>query len=259
MKRFFLAITATIALASSVSAQKKINQDSLVKEAAKTELWEPVPALVSTGKAFTDAPSDAIVLMNGKDLKSWHKESDKKAPGWKLEKDGITTVVKGSGNIETNQAFGSCQLHLEWREPAAIAGNSQTRGNSGIFFMGRYELQVLDSYNNPTYVNGQAGSIYKQHIPLVNASKKPGEWQTYDVVFTAPQFYADGTLQTPAYITVLLNGVLVQNHVAIKGHTEWIGTPVYSAHKDKEPLVLQDHGLDGGNPMSYRNIWIREL
>jgi hypothetical protein len=125
--------------------------------------------------------------------------------------------------------------------------------------MGRYELQVLDSYNNPTYVNGQAGSIYKQHIPLVNASKKPGEWQTYDVIFTAPQFYADGTLQTAAYITVLMNGVLVQNHVAIKGHTEWIGKPVYNAHKDKEPLVLQDHGLDGGNPMSYRNIWIREL
>lgn len=259
MKQLFLTITATIAIVTLINAQKKINQDSLVKESVKTELWEPVPAMVSTKTAFTDPPSDAIILMNGKDLNNWHKELDKKTAGWKLDKEGITTVVKGSGNIETNQAFGSCQLHIEWREPTAIAGSSQTRGNSGIFFMGRYELQVLDSYNNPTYVNGQAGSIYKQHIPLVNASKKPGEWQTYDVVFTAPQFYADGRVQTPAYITVLLNGVLVQNHVAIKGGTQWIGIPAYSAHKDKEPLVLQDHGLDGGNPMSYRNIWIREL
>ena len=137
MKRFFLTITATIAIVSLVSAQKKLNQDSLVKEAAKTELWEPVPAMVSTQKPFTDAPSDAIVLMNGKDLNSWHKELDKKAVGWKLDKEGITTVVKGSGNIETNQAFGNCQLHVEWREPSAIAGSSQTRGNSGIFLMGR--------------------------------------------------------------------------------------------------------------------------
>lgn len=259
MKKYFLAILAiTSTVITGQAQQKKLNQDSLVKESAKTELWEPVPALVSTGKPFTDAPSDAIVLFNGKDLNSWQK-ADKKPVGWKLDKEGSVTVVKGSGNIETKQGFGSCQLHIEWREPTAIAGASQTRGNSGIFFMSQYELQVLDSYNNPTYVNGQAGSIYKQHIPLVNASKKPGEWQTYDVIFTAPQFYADGSLQTPAYITVLYNGVLVQNHVAIKGHTEWIGTPKYSAHKDKEPLLLQDHGLDGGNPMSYRNIWIREL
>ncbi|MEI8073349.1 MAG: DUF1080 domain-containing protein [Bacteroidota bacterium] len=259
MKRFFLTVTATIAIITLVNAQKKANQDSLEKVAAKTELWEPVPTVVSTKNPFVDAPSDAIVLMSGKDLNSWHKESDKKAAGWKVDKEGITTIVKGSGNIESNQAFGSCQLHIEWREPAVIAGSSQTRGNSGIFFMGRYELQVLDSYNNPTYVNGQAGSIYKQFIPLVNASKKPGEWQTYDIVFTAPEFYADGRLQTPAYITVLMNGVLVQNHVEIKGNTDWYKTPKYYAHKEKEPLVLQDHGMDGGNPMSYRNIWIREL
>ncbi len=258
MKRFLLTVIATIAILTIVNAQNKANQDSLEKAAAKSELWEPVPVSVITGKPYSDAPSDAIVLFNGKDLNSFQK-LDNKPAGWKLDKEGSVTVVKGSGNIATKQGFGSCQLHIEWREPAMIAGTSQTRGNSGIFFMGKYELQVLDSYNNPTYVNGQAGSIYKQYIPLVNASKKPGEWQTYDVIFTAPQFYSDGSLQTPAYITVLHNGVLVQNHVAIKGNTDWTMTPKYFAHKDKEPLILQDHGMDGGNPMSYRNIWIREL
>jgi len=239
-------------------AQTKPNQDSLVKESAKTELWAPVPKLVTPGKTNSDAPSDALVLFDGKDAAKWEKENGG-TPGWKIDTDGALTVVKGSGNIATKQTFGNCQLHIEWREPTVIAGASQTRGNSGIFFMGRYELQVLDSYNNPTYVNGQAGSIYKQHIPLVNASKKPGEWQSYDVVFTAPKFSADGKLQSPARITVLHNGILVQNNVDIKGHTEWIGQPKYVAHKSKEPLVLQDHGLDGGQPMSYRNIWVREL
>ncbi len=253
-----LLFSSAILLAGTAMAQKKINQDSLFKEAAKTELWEPVPAMVAPGKASSDAPSDAVVLYGGKDIAQWQKENGG-MPGWKIDKDGALTVVKGSGNIATKQGFGSCQLHIEWRQPALIAGASQTRGNSGIFFMGRYELQVLDSYNNPTYVNGQAASIYKQHIPLVNASRKPGEWQTYDVIFTEPVFFSDGKLQSPAKITVLHNGVLVQNNVAIKGHTEWIGAPKYEAHSNKEPLVLQDHGMDGGNPMSYRNIWIREL
>jgi len=257
MKKLIL-LSAALAITVTAMAQRKINMDSLVKEAAKTEFWEPVPKLVTAGKTQIDAPSDAIILYNGKDVAQWQKEQGG-APGWKIEKDGALTVVKGSGNIATKQGFGDCQLHIEWREPAAIAGASQSRGNSGIFFMGRYELQVLDSYNNPTYVNGQAGSIYKQHVPLVNASRKPGEWQSYDVIFTAPRFFSDGKLQTPANITVLHNGVLVQNHVSIKGHTEWIGQPKYEAHSDKEPLVLQDHGMDGGNPMSYRNIWIREL
>ncbi len=257
MKKVFL-LSAGLAMTVTVMAQRKMNMDSLVKEAAKTEFWEPVPKLVTAGKTSADAPSDAIVLYNGKEVAQWQKEKGG-APGWKIEKDGALTVVKGSGNIATKQGFGDCQLHIEWREPAAIAGASQSRGNSGIFFMGRYELQVLDSYNNPTYVNGQAGSIYKQHVPLVNASRKPGEWQSYDVIFTAPRFFSDGKLQSPATITVLHNGVLVQNHVNIKGHTEWIGQPKYEAHSEKEPLVLQDHGMDGGNPMSYRNIWIREL
>lgn len=257
MKKNITITTATFIFITALSAQQS-RQDSLFKEAAKTELWEPVPAMVTPGKNSSDAPSDATVLYNGKDISKWEKEKGG-MPGWKIDKDGALTVVKGSGNIATRQGFGSCQLHIEWREPALIAGASQTRGNSGIFFMGQYELQVLDSYNNPTYVNGQAASIYKQHIPLVNASRKPGEWQSYDVIFTAPMFYSDGKLQSPAHITVLHNGVIVQNNVAIKGHTEWIGQPQYSAHGEKEPIVLQDHGKDGGNPMSYRNIWIREL
>lgn len=258
MKTSLILSAALLVITGSIQAQKQINQDSLVKEAAKTEYWEPVPKLVTPGKTPADAPSDAIVLYNGKDVTQWQKEKGG-APGWKIDKDGALTVVKGSGNIATKQSFGDCQLHIEWREPAAIAGASQSRGNSGIFLMGQYELQVLDSYNNPTYVNGQAGSMYKQYAPLVNASRKPGEWQSYDVIFTAPRFFSDGKLQSPARITVLHNGVLIQNNVEIKGHTEWIGQPKYSAHKDKEPLVLQDHGMDGGNPMSYRNIWIREL
>ncbi len=253
-----IVLSAAIAFVFTTNAQNKVNQDSLFKEAAKTEFWEPVPKMVTPGKTNSDAPSDAIVLYNGKDVARWEKENGGKV-GWKIDKDGALTVVKGSGNIATKQGFGNCQLHIEWREPSVIAGASQTRGNSGIFFMGRYELQVLDSYNNPTYVNGQAASIYKQHIPLVNASKKPGEWQSYDVIFTAPTFYSDGKVQSPARITVIHNGILVQNNVVITGHTEWIGIPKYAAHGDKEPLVLQDHGLDGGQPMSYRNIWVREL
>lgn len=255
-KQLVLAITAL--LCGTLLMAQKINIDSLVKESKKTEIWEPVPPVVTPGKTAADAPSDAIVLFNGKELNHFQKKGGGQA-GWKIEKDGSLTVVKMSGDIETKQGFGSCQLHIEWKSPAVIAGSGQSRGNSGIFFMGRYELQVLDSYNNPTYVNGQAGSIYKQHIPLVNASRKPGEWQSYDIIFTAPQFYADGQIQKPASITVLHNGVLIQNNVTIKGGTEWIGPAGYKKHSDKEPLILQDHGNDGGNPMSYRNIWVREL
>jgi hypothetical protein len=247
-----LLLIAAMATAFAANAQ-----DSLVKEAAKTEIWTPVPKIVTPGNTNSEPPSDAVVIFNGKDVDQLQKENGG-AVGWKIDGDALT-VVKGSGNIATKQSFGNCQLHIEWREPSAIAGSSQTRGNSGIFFMGKYELQVLDSYNNPTYVNGQAGSIYKQHIPLVNASKKPGEWQTYDVIFTAPKFNSDGSVQSPARITVLLNNILVQNNVEIKGNTEWVGQPKYTKLRDKEPIVLQDHGKDGGQPMSYRNIWIREL
>ncbi len=159
-----------------------------------------------------------------------------------------------SGGIETKQKFGDFQLHIEWRTPAEVVGEGQGRGNSGIFMMGKYELQVLDSYVSKTYSNGQAGSIYKQGIPLVNACKGPGEWQTYDVIFMAPEFTEKGSLKSPASITVLHNGVLIQNNFIIKGPTEYNRIPKYEAH-GKGPLMLQDHG----NPVSYRNIWVREL
>jgi hypothetical protein len=216
-----------------------------------TEAWDPVPEKVTPGEDSAP-PSDAIVLFDGKDLNEWTGTNGKPA-GWKVE-DGAMTVVAKSGGIETKQKFGDFQLHIEWRTPAEVVGEGQGRGNSGIFMMGKYELQVLDSYVSKTYSNGQAGSIYKQGIPLVNACKGPGEWQTYDVIFMAPEFTEKGTVKSPARITVLHNGVLIQNNFTIKGPTEYDRIPMYEAH-GKGPLMLQDHG----NPVSYRNIWVREL
>lgn len=218
-----------------------------------SEYYSPEAPKVTPGKTAQDAPSDAIVLFNGKDLSSWEAIKGGAAP-WTLE-DGAMVVKPGSGGIKTKRGFGDCQLHVEFRTPVVVSGEGQGRGNSGIFIMDRYELQVLDNYNNKTYVNGQAGSIYKQLPPLVNACKGPGEWQTYDIIFTAPRFYPDGRLQSQARITVIHNGVLVQNNMAIWGTTEYIGSPVYKKHSDKEPISLQDHG----NTTAFRNIWIREL
>ncbi len=218
-----------------------------------TEVWTPVPNVITPGTNSGEAPSDAIQLFNGKDFSNW-TDLNGKAPKWKI-KDGIMTVDKGSGNIRTKQGFGSCQLHIEWRTPAEVSESGQGRGNSGIFLMGQYEVQVLDSYNNVTYSNGQAGSIYKQHIPLVNACKPPGVWQTYDIIFSAPVFGADSAVIFPAHFTVIQNGVLIQNDVVVKGATVYIGQPSYKFHSSKEPLVLQEHNCE----VSYRNIWIREL
>lgn len=218
-----------------------------------TEVWEPVPKMVNPGTQDNLPPSDAIILFNGKDLSQWTTEKGNAAK-WKVENNSMT-VTKGTGNIQTKQVFGDCQFHIEWQSPETIESEGQGRGNSGIFLMGNYEVQILDSYNNRTYSNGQAASIYKQYIPLVNASRKPGEWQTYDIIFTAPKFNTDGTLKSPAYCTVIHNGILVQNHVQLKGGTVYIGQPNYTKHADKEPIVLQDHG----NPVKYRNIWVREL
>lgn len=258
MKHTVITTITSLLIVCSSNGQQRMNMDSLMKESKKTEVWEPVPVMVSPGKSASDAPSDAVVLFNGKNLNAFQKKGGG-LPGWKVDAQGILNVVKGSGDIETKEKFGSCQLHIEWRTPATLAGDGQSRGNSGIFLMGKYELQVLDSYNNPTYSNGQAGSIYKQHIPLVNASRKPGEWQSYDIIFNVPRFFSDGSLQQPATITVIHNGVLVQNNVTILGGTEWIGPASYKKHADKESLVIQDHGMDGGNPVSFRNIWIRPL
>ncbi len=216
-----------------------------------TEVWEPEPTVVKPG-SITTAPSDAIVLFDGKDLSQWTNSNGKNAE-WNVG-DGIMTVAPGKGDIQTRQTFGSIQLHIEWRTPAVVKGEGQGRGNSGIFFQGIYELQVLDSYNNRTYSNGQAGSIYKQTPPLVNASNGPGEWQIYDVIYMAPVFNEDGTYQKNPTITVFHNGVLIQNHTVIKGTTPYIGPPKVVQHADG-PLRLQDHS----NPTSFRNIWVREL
>jgi hypothetical protein len=234
----------------SVNARAQVREGGDPK---LSEVWQPEPRIISAGKTSLDAPSDAIVLFNGKDLSEW-QSMDKKEAKWKM-KDGYMIVTAGTGNIQTKKGFGDCQLHIEWKTPDSVKGESQGRGNSGIFFMGRYELQVLDNFNNRTYSNGQAGSIYKQFMPLVNVCRKPGEWQTYDVIFTAPRFNNDSTVKSSARITVLQNGVVVQNNVSLWGGTEYIGIPVYKMHGDKEPLILQDHG----NPVCYRNIWIREL
>jgi hypothetical protein len=198
-------------------------------------------------------PSDAIVLFDGKDLSQWKNEKDGGPARWDV-KDGVATV-NHTGSILTKQAFGDCQLHVEWASPAAVKGKGQGRGNSGIYLQNRYEIQVLDSYNNPTYFHGQAGALYKEYAPLVNASRKPGEWQIYDIIFHAPRFEKNGKLKKPGTVTVLHNGVLVQDNVKILGATVNVGHPKYTAHNLKEPLLLQDHG----NPVRYRNIWIREL
>ena len=198
-------------------------------------------------------PSDAIILFGGKDLSRWQSEKDGGPAKWEV-KDGVATV-NGTGSIVTREGFGDCQLHLEWASPVVVKGSGQGRGNSGIYLSGRYEIQVLDSYNNKTYYHGQAGAVYKQYAPLVNASRKPGEWQSYDIIYHVPRFDSEGKLLKPGTVTVLHNGVLIQDNVEIKGDTGPTGAPRYKAHPLKQPLAVQDHG----NPVRYRNIWIREL
>jgi hypothetical protein len=219
------------------------------KQAAKTEVWEPVPAVVSAKK--NEVPSDAIPLL-ASDMSAWTSVKGGEAK-WDFA-NGELTVKPGAGDIKTKQGFCDVQLHVEWKVPQPEPGmEGQQRNNSGIFFQQRYEVQVLDSYNNATYPNGQAGSVYKQTIPLVNAMRAPGEWQEYDIIFKAPVFDGD-LLESPGYVTVIHNGVVVQNHVEIQGTTEWIGAPKYKAH-GCEPIQLQDHG----NLVSFRNMWVREL
>lgn len=249
MKKSFFSVLAAATLLS-ISATAQDNK----KTPETTEIWDPQPRIVTPGKNAGDAPSDALVLFDGKSWENW-QTLDGGAPKWTL-KDGAMTVVGGAKDIRTKKEFGDFQLHVEWRSPAEVdpKKTSQGRGNSGIFLQGLYEVQVLDNYENRTYSNGQASSIYKQQIPLVNACRKPGEWQTYDIIFTAPRFNAEGRVVHPAYVTVIHNGIITQNHVAIWGPTEYIGLPVYKSH-DKGPIVLQDHG----DPVSFRNIWIREL
>jgi hypothetical protein len=246
MKKYVFPLFATIFLFYSMSMQAQRRDHEV------TDVWEPVPPVVTPGVG-TAAPSDAIILFDGTNLDNWVGRDGVPAP-WSLS-EGAMTVVPGTGDIQTRQGFGDVQLHIEWRTPDVVKGEGQGRGNSGIFLMGRYEVQVLDNHINTTYPNGQAGSVYKQHIPLVNACLPPGEWQTYDIIFMAPRFNEQGRVIHPARVTVIHNGVLVQNNVDIWGTTQFIGLPQYVAHGPKEPLRLQDHG----DLVSFRNIWVREL
>ena len=219
-----------------------------------TEVWEPEPRVVTPGASDRLPPSDALVLFDGNDLNQWVVP---KNTNWQV-KDGVVAIDPELGKnvkISTKRSFGDMQLHIEWRSPEEIDGEGQRRGNSGVFFMGKYEVQILDSYNNKTYVNGQAASVYKESPPLVNANRKPGEWQTYDIIFHAPRFEEGGRLLKPAFVTVLHNGVLVQDHTEIKGTTKYIGPHTYEYHEAELPLFLQDHG----DAVSFRNIWVREL
>ncbi len=221
----------------------------------ETEFYEPkVPVVTPAAKG--KAPSDAIVLFDGSSLDQWLSSTDSTATKWHLNKDGSMTVNDKTGNIQTKQNFGDIQLHIEWRSPAEVQGEGQHRGNSGIFLNGIYEVQVLDQNDNPTYVNGQVASIYKQHVPLAMASVPSGEWNTYDIIYHTPVFNNDGGKIKSGTVTVIHNGVLVQDHVELKGNTAYIGWPKNTPH-GKGPLMLQDHG--DNSRVSYRNIWVREL
>src|SRR3954471_22198152 len=257
MKKTLCSLVALAASITIVVAQQPKGKPE------DTEFYTPVPPKVTPGPVTSiKPPSDAIILFDGKNLDSWVTTDDTTKPAnWDLA-HGILTVSKTAGNIQTKQTFQDYQLHIEWRIPKNISGTGQARGNSGLFLasIGKgddgYELQILDNYNNPTYVNGQAGSIYKQFAPLVNANLPPGEWQSYDVAWFAPRFKEDGSLLSPARVTVYFNGILVQNNVELKGPTLYVGQPSYQKHNPANPIKLQAHG-DKSEPISFRNIWIR--
>ena len=254
MKKIFLGLCVVGAFTANAQNQ---NPELAKMKPEMTEFWDPEVKVVTPADNNLNAPADAIVLFDGTSetfLQNW-ANSKGEAPAWVVA-DNCVTVAKGTGTIQTKMLFEDYQLHIEFRTPAEVDPKnvSQGRGNSGIFMQERYELQVLDNYNNRTYRNGQAGSFYKQYAPLVNVCKKPGEWQTYDVIWTAPRFKEDSTLFLPARATVLQNGILVQNNVQLLGPTEYIGIPKYKQH-GQGAIVLQDHG----NPTSFRNIWIRKL
>lgn len=279
MQKFvFILFVLSVCSVFIVQAQDRQEPPQVQMSPEMTEQWEPKPNIITPGYIKTNAimspPSDAIVLFDGTDLSQWMAAPDTKVliegkdmskfkssageekANWTIE-DSVLTVNKETGDIQTKLTFGDFQLHIEWRIPKGIHGKGQLRGNSGIFLQGLYEVQVLDSYDNETYVNGQAASIYKQTSPLVNAMRQPGEWNTYDIIYTAPTLKKNGTYRTYPFVTVLHNGVLVQNHTRISGTTPYIGLPQVIPH-GKGPIRLQAHG-DESEPISFRNIWIREL
>ena len=220
---------------------------------------QPLPKVVTPGAAVGAPPSDAVVLFDGseKSFKENWSDTNGGASKWKIV-DGAMESVRGAGYIQSKAKFGSCQLHIEWASPAQVKGNGQGRGNSGVFLMGTYEVQVLDSFKNQTYADGQAGALYGRSKPLVNASRGPGEWQSYDIIFHRPLFDKDGKVTRRATFTVLHNGILIQDHTVLSGGTGWQGPHAaseYKAHADKLPISMQDHG----NPVRFRNVWVREL
>jgi hypothetical protein len=264
LRKIYPCLTAAALLAlAPVSAFAQL-QSGPQPGPEETEVWQPDPPVVAVTAASiaSGVPDDAIVLFDGTDLDEWVNSRDGAPAAWDVG-NGVVTVNKAAGNIETRRRFGSYQLHLEWRVPSAVTGSGQSRGNSGLFLASTgpgdagYELQILDSFGNRTYVNGMAGSVYKQSIPLANPALAPGEWQAYDVVWKAPRFDAEGALLAPARVTAFFNGVLIQDAFELTGETLYIGTPKYRAHGDS-PIKLQAHG-DPSPPISFRNIWVRPL
>ncbi|HXU09227.1 MAG TPA: DUF1080 domain-containing protein [Blastocatellia bacterium] len=251
-KRTTFAIVSLFAVSVCLCAVVAAGRPS--QQAAPFPPPKNEPPIIVPGNTSGDPPSDAVVLFDGKDLSKWRNANNRNDAKW-LVKDGYVQVVPGTGDIATREEFGDCQLHIEWATPLEVKGEGQERGNSGVFFMERYEVQILDSYNNKTYYHGQAGAIYNQYAPLVNASRKPGEWQSYDIIFKAPKFDEQGKVTERARITVLHNGVLIQNNVEIYGNTWHDRAALYIAHGPKAAVRLQDHH----NTMRFRNIWIRQL
>ena len=251
--RFVLAAAAAFALAAA-PARAQAAKDYSIHDRTR-----PLPPVVTPGDSCVQQtpakpPSDAVVLFDGKDLSAWKSQKDGSPAPWKVE-NGYFEVAKGTGGIETRKGFGDCQLHIEWMAPAPAVGQDQDRGNSGVFLMGVYEVQVLDSFQSVTYADGQAGALYGQFPPLVNACRPPGQWQTYDIVFDAPRFDKDGKVTRPGRVTVLHNGVVVQHASQLMGPTAHKARPPYKAHADKLPIGLQDHS----HPVRFRNVWVREL
>lgn len=261
IRRLLLAALLTMIFGSPAEGQ--INAAGNAQPRPEdTEFWEPKPPVVTPGPFIgRTPPSDAIVLFDGTSLDAWVNTRGRGPAGWTLT-DGVMVVNKAAGDIQTRESFSNYQIHLEWRVPAGTTGEGQSRGNSGLFMAALegdsgYELQILDSYENDTYVNGMAGSIYKQAVPLVNPARPPGEWNEYDVIWTAPTFTEAGELATPAQVTVFFNGVVVQDRFVLTGDTRYIGTPEYNPH-GPAPIRLQAHG-DPSPPISFRNIWLRPL
>jgi Domain of Unknown Function (DUF1080) len=241
-----LAVVGVAAFAAALGASAFAAFAGLQKEYKSGIEW-PEPKVVTPGKTDSAPPSDAVVLFDGKDLSKWQSGEN-----WEI-KDGYAIVQKS--DITTKDSFGDYQLHVEFATPEKVSGSGQGRGNSGVFLANRYEVQVLDSYDNKTYFDGQCASIYKQTPPMVNACRKPGEWQTYDIIFTTPRFAEDGKVAKPGYVTVIHNGIVVQNHFELLGNTFYERAPAYEKHPERQPIRLQNHG----NPVKYRNIWVREV